>query len=123
MGRAVMLSKLICNLFGHAPLTNQTRLNSDRLNHVIEGIMSDECPKNSAEGCDKRSPVRFPLSAMMEFINILPTTLDQQIRKRYDESKRAEDALAERVQITGALHGEVGVALVYRRGWVIPRLK
>ena len=123
MGRAVMLSKLICNLFGHAPLTNQTRLNSDRLNHVIEGIMSDECPKNSAEGCDKRSPVRFPLSAMMVLIDNLPTTIDQQIRRRCEESKRSEEALVERVRMTGALHGEVGVALVYRRGGVAPRLK
>ena len=93
------------------------------LNHVIEAIMNNEDLKNSAKGCDQRIFTPSPLSAMLVLIDNLPTTIDQQIRRRYEESKRSEEALVERVRMTGALHGEVGVALVYRRGGVAPRLK
>ena len=77
----------------------------------------------TTKGCDQMTSMLLPLSAMMELIDGLPTTLDQQILRRYEESKRAEDALVERVRMAGALHGEVGIALVYRRGGVTPRLK
>jgi len=72
---------------------------------------------------DKDTLMPFPLSSMMELINSLPTTLDQQFLRKYEETKRVEDALVERVRMAGALHGEVGIALVYRRGGVTPRLK
>lgn len=72
---------------------------------------------------DKDTLMPFPLRSMMELINSLPTTLDQQFLRKYEETKRVEDALVERVRMAGALHGEVGIALVYRRGGVTPRLK
>ena len=72
---------------------------------------------------DKDTLMPFPLSSMMELINSLPTTLDQQFLRKYEETKRVEDVLVERVRMAGALHGEVGIALVYRRGGVTPRLK
>ena len=72
---------------------------------------------------DKDTLMPFPLSSMMELINSLPTTLDQQFLRKYEETKRVEDALVERVRMAGALHGDVGIALVYRRGGVTPRLK
>ena len=72
---------------------------------------------------DKDTLMPFPLSSMMELINSLPTTLDQYFLRKYEETKRVEDALVERVRMAGALHGEVGIALVYRRGGVTPRLK
>ena len=72
---------------------------------------------------DKDTLMPFPLSSMMELINSLPTTLDQQFLRKYEETKRVEEALVERVRMAGALHGEVGIALVYRRGGVTPRLK
>jgi len=95
----------------------------ERRNHVIEAIMNNEDLKNSAKGCDQRIFTPSPLSAMLVLIDSLPTTIDQQILRKYDESKRAEEALVERVRMTGALHGEVGVALVYRRDGIAPRLK
>ena len=72
---------------------------------------------------DKDTLMPFPLSSMMELINSLPTTLDQQFLRKYEETKRVEDVLVERVRMAGALHGEVGIALVSRRGGVTPRLK
>ena len=72
---------------------------------------------------DKDTLMPFPLCSLMELINSLPTTLDQQFLRKYEETKRVEDVLVERVRMAGALHGEVGIALVYRRGGVTPRLK
>jgi len=86
--------------------------------------MNNEDLKNSAKGCcDQRIFTPSPLSAMLVLIDSLPTTTNQQIRRVCEESIRYEEALMERVRMTGALHGEVGVALVYRRGGVTPRLK
>lgn len=67
--------------------------------------------------------MRLPLSAKMDLIDSLSTTLGQQTLRWCEESKRAEDALVERVRMTGALHGEVGVCFVYRRSGLTPRLK
>ena len=85
--------------------------------------MNNEDLKNLDKACGQGTLTPSPLRSMLEWIDGSPTTTNQQIRRVCEESMRSEDALMERARMTGALHGEVGVALVYRRGWVIPRLK
>ena len=85
--------------------------------------MNNEDMKNSSKDCGQWAFAPSPLRSALNLIDGMPTMIDQQIRRVYEESRRSEDTLMETARMTGALHGEVGVALVYRRGWVIPRLK